>query len=235
MKNISILFLLVTLAASNSWGQNDALLNTTWKVEKYNATFRSENIHLFHKDSVHNEFDYSKTEFEFSNDGTYQVKDGDDSLIGAWAINSKGDSLILDNNPQQLVQLNAEKLITRRYTLQFADLEANLDTVFYYMEFAPATEDPLGFEEVANQTIFLVYPNPTSGLVKIELGAEAGSKVMQIQLLNISGQTIRKEAFTKSRQIITLDLQGQPSGTYIIKLLNAEGKTIGVKRIVKKK
>ena len=235
MKNISILFLLVMLAASNSWGQNDALLNTTWKVERYHGTFINKDVHIFHKDSTVNEFDYSNTEFVFSNDGTYQVKDGDDSLIGAWAINSKGDSLMLDDSPQHLVQLTAEKLITRRYTLQFVDLEANLDTVFYYMEFAPVIEDPLGFKEVDNQINFLVYPNPTSGLVRVELGAEAGNKVRQIQLLNISGQTIRKAAFTKSSKFINLDLQDQPAGTYIIKLLNAEGKTVGVKRVVRVK
>ncbi len=69
---------------------------------------------------------------------------------------------------------------------------------------------------------FQVYPNPTSSLVNIE--SESGfENVQEILIYNVSGQVVRKVSVpAKADNIYTINLDDQPSGYYLVKLVGAD-------------
>jgi len=76
---------------------------------------------------------------------------------------------------------------------------------------------------------FEIYPNPTHGLINIVLPNENGN--IQILLMDIAGKTILSSKI-KSGNLITIDMQNQPMGIYILKVENENG-VAGYKKIVK--
>ena len=67
-----------------------------------------------------------------------------------------------------------------------------------------------------------IYPNPTNGIVNIE-----GVKVVQVQVYNILGQSVR--TFSNANRINVVDL---PRGVYLLRLIDTEGKSY-LEKIVK--
>jgi len=73
----------------------------------------------------------------------------------------------------------------------------------------------------ASSTIIEVYPNPTKGLVYF-------SAPTNVQLTNAMGQTIADR-----KNVTTLDLSDQPTGMYLVTLMDNNGKLVQRSRIVK--
>ncbi|NTW25049.1 MAG: T9SS type A sorting domain-containing protein, partial [Lentimicrobium sp.] len=75
---------------------------------------------------------------------------------------------------------------------------------------------------IADEAEFQVYPNPTSSLVNIE--SESGfENVQEILIYNVSGQVVRKVSVpAKADNIYTINLDDQPSGYYLVKLVGAD-------------
>ena len=80
---------------------------------------------------------------------------------------------------------------------------------------APNPDNVLSVYTVGNPKSFVLYPNPTEGIIHIS-GKES---VDAIRLINISGQLIMEATNAK-----TLDLSSQRSGLYLIEIEN-EGRT----------
>ena len=80
---------------------------------------------------------------------------------------------------------------------------------------APNPDNVLSVYTVGNPKSFVLYPNPTKGIIHIS-GKES---VDAIRLINISGQLIMEATNAK-----TLDLSSQLSGLYLIEIEN-EGRT----------
>ena len=64
-----------------------------------------------------------------------------------------------------------------------------------------------------------LYPNPTEGLVTIDLGKTYPSSVLQV--LNLQGQLILEKQ-VENKQLIQLNIN-QPKGTYLLQIQNSEG------------
>ena len=75
-----------------------------------------------------------------------------------------------------------------------------------------------------------VYPNPTSDFVNIDFDMEKISG--KINIINMEGKTIKSQHFL-SKHNITLDLENEISGLYIIQLEDELGRTAKL-RIIKK-
>lgn len=90
--------------------------------------------------------------------------------------------------------------------------------------FTPSLEkSALLTEEEESQGVFQIYPNPTDGIVTIE--HPEGTK--EVQVYNVVGTLILKTAVGEGT-LTRINLNEQPSGTYLIKVDNAQ-----VKRLIK--
>jgi hypothetical protein len=71
---------------------------------------------------------------------------------------------------------------------------------------------------------FLIYPNPTHGIVSIELGT-LNQNYTTFTVTTITGQTIYSELMN-NRSRIQFDLEGYPEGMYFVNVTNGKGQMI---------
>jgi len=86
-------------------------------------------------------------------------------------------------------------------------------------------EEPIPQEKVysdrLNQTNILIYPNPTKGILKVELTHTAEENPLTLQLYNMGGKVIINESNVNAS--IELDLSSQSTGTYLLKIISENG------------
>ena len=86
----------------------------------------------------------------------------------------------------------------------------------------------IGDKQLTNSAGFSIFPNPTSGKIKIELTDPLANSSFEI--CNILGnRIIRKEVYWNG--IYELDLTSQPAGMYVIRFTN--GEKVGTQRFIK--
>jgi hypothetical protein len=82
----------------------------------------------------------------------------------------------------------------------------------------------------ADFTMIDVYPNPTSGLVNVDLHLEELSDV-ELMLTDVSGRIIKKEAIRNVADAnVKFDLSGEQEGVYFCRIKTKEG--IQVKKVI---
>ena len=81
-----------------------------------------------------------------------------------------------------------------------------------------ANNEKLLEAELANLEI-KIYPNPTKGILKIEIPS-IGEIKPSLVVYNLSGEQLVHK--TVASQISTIDLSGQPAGMYILKIINGQ-------------
>ena len=77
---------------------------------------------------------------------------------------------------------------------------------------------------------FTVYPNPTTGIVTLQLTPETCPLNPEIQIFDIYGKRLQVMSVTDERT--TIDLSQCAPGVYLIQLV-ADGRVIGVQKVVK--
>jgi len=82
---------------------------------------------------------------------------------------------------------------------------------------APVDEEqPVVYSEMLSDIEVKIYPNPTKGLLKVEIGHLQDQQTAQIRLYSLSGSLII------SRQTIDgtteMDISGQATGIYVMKI-----------------
>lgn len=101
---------------------------------------------------------------------------------------------------------------------------------YYYIDdvsVTPATSDD-GISELSNSIHFTIYPNPSSGLLTIQL--PQSSFTYSIQLINLLGQPV----FTQNKiqsPTFTLDISTIPKSVYIMLVRQSTG-LVGRQRVV---
>lgn len=87
------------------------------------------------------------------------------------------------------------------------------------------TDAATSVEENTLETGLSIYPNPTAGLVNINMDLRSASTV-NMTVLNIVGETVMQQAkgFGAGAQRTTLDLSGLAQGSYIVNIV-ADGMT----------
>ena len=80
----------------------------------------------------------------------------------------------------------------------------------------PLDEVVTGLEETPTALAFQVFPNPTTGIFRIELPEL--QEAVQIQVANNLGQVVRFFEWDQSMQQQTIDLSGFPKGIYYIQV-----------------
>ncbi len=84
----------------------------------------------------------------------------------------------------------------------------------------PIYVSPLGIKEMMNSLNCKIYPNPSRGIIIIEMNGMNAD--LDIQIINLQGKLIQKEKITKINQTYshTVDLSAYSKGIYFIKLSN---------------
>jgi len=159
MKQLFITILALFTIAMAVHAQPAELYSRIWKVEKQVNVLGANTTTLFHKDSATNIFNYASLKYNFFNNGTYTVTSDSTSSQGTWAINSTGDSMIIDTIPFLMTELSAAHLTTRGYTIKMVDAAGTLDSSFSYVTLYPMTALPVNLlsftGEYANNLVTL--------------------------------------------------------------------------------
>ena len=80
-------------------------------------------------------------------------------------------------------------------------------------------------EEESKETIFIVYPNPTTDVVEINTNSQQN---LVLEISDLTGRLISKYDF---RSNMELDLSGLPDGIYLVKAI--DGHRMEIKKIIK--
>ena len=81
-----------------------------------------------------------------------------------------------------------------------------------------------------------IYPNPTTGIVNVELGMEEDWKNAEIQVFDVYGRMLDaanpSDARSASPQTVEIDLSQYATGIYMLKVVN-DGKVVAIGKVVK--
>ena len=77
------------------------------------------------------------------------------------------------------------------------------------------TYNNIGFGDI-EQTNWTLYPNPSNGLIQINMGEVEGA--VQVQLFDLSGAALSRSTYPTINGNLLLDYQQMPAGTYILKV-----------------
>ena len=131
------------------------------------------------------------------------------------------------NTDAQLVKYRYDasgNQISREKTIVFASLsgQGSDDAV-------TNIENPF-FEDIFNERKITIYPNPTKGMLRIDItGDELPSDAM-IFIYNSSGSTVRQ--MNKITESNIVDISSQPAGVYIMRVV-LDKKIISTWKIIK--
>lgn len=88
---------------------------------------------------------------------------------------------------------------------------------------------PIGIKEVNNSTDgMIIYPNPTSGNLVIEITDDPALHSTECKIHNVLGQEVLRSFLIDSKTQINLDL---PKGVYFLELIS-EGNSAGTRRLI---
>ena len=79
--------------------------------------------------------------------------------------------------------------------------------------------------------IFAIFPNPTNGIVTLQLTPETCLLTPEIQIFDIYGK--RLQVVSVSNEMTQIDLSTYSTGVYFVKLVS-NGKVIGVRKVVRR-
>jgi YD repeat-containing protein len=83
---------------------------------------------------------------------------------------------------------------------------------------ADEAETPPPFvEQLSADLQVRIYPNPTKGLLQVELAGLAEDAAASVTVTNLNGQQIISTDAVRS--VSTIDLSAYPSGTYVLRLI----------------
>ena len=77
-------------------------------------------------------------------------------------------------------------------------------------------ETPQVFTDVLAQSTVNIYPNPTKGLLRVEISGDGENNPVSLQVYDMSGKVLVQESNVVSSTAI--DLSDKPAGIYILRL-----------------
>ena len=81
-----------------------------------------------------------------------------------------------------------------------------------------------------SETISLeIFPNPTPDVLNVI--SDERNETLKIQIIGMNGKPVLMAPYSGGRE--SIDIQHLPSGSYIIKVINADGKLLGYETIQK--
>ena len=89
---------------------------------------------------------------------------------------------------------------------------------------APLEEkQPAVYTEVFADILLKIYPNPTDGLLKVEISNLPENETAQIWLYAMSGQLIT--SLNNISTAVDINISGQPAGVYVMRIVAGKFRT----------
>ena len=88
---------------------------------------------------------------------------------------------------------------------------------------ATQEEETTSVEEVLSDVTIKIYPNPTEGMVTVEINSPRETETNEVSLYSLSGKNILPAKIVE--QSANLDISDQPAGVYILKIRAGEQHT----------
>jgi len=108
-------------------------------------------------------------------------------------------------------------------------LSSNGNGDFYTAKFTQVF--PVAIEELEENNLLQVYPNPTEGIVSLKMDDGNGS-IQSVKLVDMLGKEMFQQDFSTGKIEMTIDLSPLKSGIYFVQTLMDTGKS-NVDRVVK--
>lgn len=119
-------------------------------------------------------------------------------------------------------------LITGTY-----DTTYSIITHYYYQTYTTGIHDA-GMGGIAVNTAVNISPNPTTGLINIDIEGGTQSKTLLIETINAAGQLLRTEQITVTGNgAAATSLQSLPAGAYVVTVRDSEGRVLGSNKVMK--
>jgi hypothetical protein len=103
-------------------------------------------------------------------------------------------------------------------------------TIIYAAPPSPAPAEPQEdeappavYSEMLSDIEIKIYPNPTDGLLKVEILNLPEKQTANIWLYNLSGKLIT--SFRRITDFANIDISEQPTGTYLMKIVAGKNQT----------
>lgn len=113
------------------------------------------------------------------------------------------------------------------------------DTVAYFIDSnlnIYKNESPMGIENLENTTSLIkIYPNPGSGIFNLVIASPTGTwqSPANIEIYNMLGEKIYSNPFQISNSPFQINLNGQPNGVYLYRVISQNGDLLGEGKLVK--
>ncbi len=88
---------------------------------------------------------------------------------------------------------------------------------------AAPTEEPEVYTEILSDLLIKIYPNPTDGILKVEIENLPEGQEAILSLHNMQGKQILKQQTASGSE--ELNITNQPAGTYILRIVAGNNKT----------
>ncbi|QNL22337.1 DUF2341 domain-containing protein [Hyphobacterium sp. CCMP332] len=100
-------------------------------------------------------------------------------------------------------------------------------SIFYYRVKALTNSGKWVYSNIVSQTLFKteklvnVYPNPTNGIITIDIGDKEFNELVDVSLIKINGQLIINQSKLVNSGIVSMEFN-VPSGYYFLKIENSQ-------------
>lgn len=102
---------------------------------------------------------------------------------------------------------------------------ANFSSTYAYWLHFGVPSMTVSVDDIAINTEFNVYPNPTSNIVNVEFANENASKV-SFELYNTVGQLVETQSFNSSNIVTSFDVSSYAAGMYNLKVISDAGVSV---------
>ncbi len=178
---------------------------------------------------------YSKREYTYdsNNNLTSYINSCWDTGINDWIFNYKYEyTFNLAVNVSEIIApewynnylyppFYNELLTEIYYSWDGTDFTINSKGTFYY-------SDIVGINEVIDNSIFIIYPNPANDYIMINAGS---TNTNEIQIFNVYGQCVMSVDTQNNISEYRVDISNLPAGMYFTRIANDKNNV--VKRFVK--
>ena len=155
----------------------------------------------------------------------YTLSDG--SVILQWEQAIMAESYNIYRNGELIAQNVTETTFTDNTVAALEACRYMVTGATAFMESNPSNEVVIDWTALVEEGIsesLLLYPNPTSGIVKVN-----AESLQQIILFDLTGREVMRKESHESQT--SVDLSALPQGTYIMKVVTDNGSC--VKRVIK--